>query len=119
MTTLVGASTFTDAAPNTAKPPVMRGGAPDGFALSPIRAVFLDGRRRVCRTGSEGRFLLHLRPHTLRPGKGGTPVRPTKIYRLHDGFFAASCCGSSEFSTARQKGSPDTLFVEMSGPPAS
>jgi hypothetical protein len=26
----------------------------DGFALSPIRAVFLDGSRRVCRTGSEG-----------------------------------------------------------------
>jgi hypothetical protein len=28
---------------------------------------------------------------TLRPRvKGDVPVRPTKIYRLHDGFFAAS-----------------------------
>ena len=50
----------------------------NGFALSPIRAVFLDSSRRVCRTGGEdGVRLLHLRPHTSVL-EGGRPARPRK-----------------------------------------
>src|SRR5262249_49338594 len=41
------------------------------------------------RTGGEVDAVFTLSPHSV-PQREDVPVRPTKIYRLHDGFFAAS-----------------------------
>jgi hypothetical protein len=58
----------------TAKPSALAG-APDGFALSPIRAVFLDSIMR-CRTGGEVVDDLHFVPIVGSAGGEDDPVRP-------------------------------------------
>jgi hypothetical protein len=79
----------------TAKPPVPH--RPDGFALSPIRAVFLDSIGRVAETGSEAvRMIFTSVPASRQRGTSGfdeasIPLArpPSSGFSTPDDFFQA------------------------------
>ncbi len=66
----------------------------NGFALSPIRAVFLDSNRWVVEQAAK---LLVMRFFTFVPTlplTKGTPSSTREVYRQHEGFFAALDAGA-------------------------